>query len=160
MPNLKYEDVVRQYYEKATEDDVAAIEELLHLNLVIYPQISNEPMRGIGGFRAMIAEYKGATPFKVHVDEITEDGDTAVVRWRAPFKHTGQLWGKPPTGKQGEISGSDRIKISEGKIIEDRNNVDLAVALQQVGLSLGALASGPGMTVLIFHHFIARNPSY
>jgi predicted ester cyclase len=146
MPNVKYEDIVRQYYEKATEGDVAAIEELLHPNFVLYSPISNEPIRGIEGFKAMIAEYKGATPFKVHVDEITEDGDTSVVRWRAPFKHTGQLWGTPPTGKQGEISGSDRIKISEGKIIEVRNNVDLAAALQQMGLSLGTLPSGPGLT--------------
>ena len=145
MPDLKYEDIVRRYYEKATEGDAATIEELLHPNLVLYTPISKDPIRGVEGFKAVIAAYKGATPFKVHVDEITEDGDTAVVRWRAPFKHTGELWGEPPTGKQGEISGSDRIKISEGKIIEVRNDVDLAAALHQVGLSLGALPSGPDL---------------
>ena len=112
---------------------------------MLYTPISKDPVRGVEGFKAVIADYKGATPFKVHVDEITEDGNTAVVRWRAPFKHTGELWGKPPTGKQGEISGSDTIKISEGKIIEVRNNVDLAAALQQVGLSLGALPPGPDL---------------
>ena len=37
------------------------------------------------------------------------------------------------------------MKISEGKIIEVRNDVDLAAALHQVGLSLGALPSGPDL---------------
>jgi len=113
MPNLKYEDIVRQYYEKATEGDVAAIEELLHPNFVLYSPISNEPIRGIEGFKAMIAEYKGATPFKVHVDEITEDGDTAVVRWRAPFKHTGQLWVRrqlESRGRSPDPTGSKFLK--------------------------------------------------
>ena len=134
MPSLKHETIVRRYYDKATSGDETVIDELLDPNFVLHSPISDEPIRGTGGYKEMIALYRAATPeLKVHIEDISEDGDTVSVRWRARYKHTGEFRGKRPTGKQGDISGSDTIRIANGKIVEIRNNVDLEAAERQVG---------------------------
>lgn len=134
MPGSGHEAIVRRYYDKATEGDVATIEELLDPGFVLHSPISDEPIRGIDGFKQMIAMYRaGAPDFTIQVDHITEHGDTLFVRWRTRYKHTGTFRDKPPTGKSGEISGSDEIRIAGGKIVEVTNAVDLAAAERQVG---------------------------
>ena len=134
MPGLKHETLIRRYYDKATGGDERTIEELLDPEFVLHSPISNEPIRGIDGFKQMIAAYKAATPeLKVHVEELKEDGDSVSVRWRARYKHTGEFRGHAATGKQGEVTGSDTIRIANGKIVEVRNNLDLDRVEREVG---------------------------
>jgi hypothetical protein len=53
----------------------------------------------------------------------------------AHFKHSGDFRGRRPTGKEGSIRGSDRIRIAGGKIAEIWNDVDLEGAETQLGFS-------------------------
>ncbi len=134
MASDNAEAIVRKYYEKATAGDAKVIDELLSEDFVLRSPISDEPIRGIEGFKAMIAAYRAATPeLKVKVEDLRVDGDTVVARWSARYKHTGDFDGHAPTGKQGEITGSDTIRIEDGKIVEVENNLDLAEAERQVG---------------------------
>ncbi len=134
MAGNKPETVVRKYYEKAAHGDERAIEELLSEDFVLHSPISDEPIKGIDAYKAMIAAYLAATPeMKVKVEDLTVEGDTVVTRWSARFKHTGQFDGHAPTGHTGEVSGSDRIRVVDGKIVEIRNNVDLAGVERKVG---------------------------
>jgi len=128
------EAIVRKYYEKATAGDAKVIDELLADDFVLRSPISDEPIRGVEGFKAMIAAYRAATPeLKVKVEDLRVDGDTVVARWSASYKHTGDFDGHAPTGKQGDITGSDTIRIENGKIVEVENNLDLAEAERQIG---------------------------
>lgn len=134
MPGMKHETMVRRYYDKAIDGDEKMIEELLDPNFLLHSPISDERIRGIEGFKEMIALYKAASPeLKVHIEEMSEEGDTVSVRWRARYKHAGDFRVRKATGKQGEINGSDSIRIANGKIVESANNVDLEAAEQQVG---------------------------
>lgn len=128
------EAIVRKYYEKATEGDAKAIDDVLSKDFVLHSPISDEPIRGIDGFKAMIAAYRAATPeLKVKVQDLKVDGDTVTTRWSARYKHTGDFDGHAPTGKEGDINGSDTIRIVDGKIVEVRNNLNLEEAESQVG---------------------------
>jgi steroid delta-isomerase-like uncharacterized protein len=134
MPGENAEAIVRKYYEKATQGDERTIDELLSENFVLHSPISDEPIRGIDGYKAMMAAYRAATPeMKVKVEDLKVEGDTVVTRWSARFKHTGQFEDHSPTGKSGDVTGSDRIRIVEGKIVEIHNAVDLAAVERQVG---------------------------
>ncbi|MFN2503141.1 MAG: ester cyclase [Acidimicrobiales bacterium] len=134
MASDKPEAIVRKYYEKATEGDAKTIDDLLAEDFVLHSPISDEPIRGIEGFKAMIAAYRAATPeLKVKVQDLKVEGDTVVTRWSAHYKHTGDFDGHAPTGKEGDINGSDTIRIVDGKIVEVRNNLNLADAESQVG---------------------------
>lgn len=134
MPGQSPENIVRKYYEKATQGDAKTIDELLSESFVLHSPISDEPIQGIEGFKAMIATYRAATPeLKLKVEDLQVDGDTVVARWSARFKHTGDFEGHAPTGKAGGITGSDTIRIVDGKIVEVHNTVDLARAQRQLG---------------------------
>ncbi len=134
MASDKAEAMVRKYYEKATAGDAKVIDELLSEDFVLRSPISDEPIRGVEGFKAMIAAYRAATPeLKVKVEDLRVDGDTVVTRWSARYKHTGDFDGHAPTGKQGNITGSDTIRIENGKIVEVQNVLDLVAAERQVG---------------------------
>ncbi len=123
MPDAKPEAVARKYYEKALEGDEKAIDEVLADDFVMYASISEEPIRGADGFKAMLATYRSAAPdMKVKVEDLRVDGDTVRARWSAHFKHTGDFQGRPPSGKEGDIGGSDTLRIVGGKIAEVRND--------------------------------------
>ncbi|MCA1692738.1 MAG: ester cyclase [Actinobacteria bacterium] len=109
-------------------------EAIVRKYFVLHSPISDEPIRGIEGFKEMIATYRAATPeLKVKVQDLKVDGDTVVTRWSARYKHTGDFDGHAPTGKEGDINGSDTIRIVDGKIVEVRNNLNLEDAESQVG---------------------------
>jgi len=134
VPTHSPETIVRKYYDKALEGDAKAIGEVLSESFVLHSPISDTPITGIDGFKAMIATYRSATPeLKLKVEDLRVDGDTVVTRWSARFKHTGHFDGHEPTGKEGEITGSDTIRVVDGKIAEVHNNVDLAGAQSQLG---------------------------
>lgn len=134
MAGDKPETIVRKYYEKATEGDAKAIDELLAADVVVYSPISDEPIRGIAAYKAMISAYRAATPeLKLKVEDLQVYGDTVVARWSAHYKHSGPFEGHQPTGKSGDLAGSDTIRIVNGKIVEVRNTLDLATVTDQVG---------------------------
>ncbi len=135
MAEPKAEAIVRRYYERAVgEADDKVIAELLSEDFVLHSPISDEPIRGPEGFKAMMATYRAATPeMKIKVEDVRVDGESVRARWSARFKHTGDFEGHKPTGQEGEVTGSDTIRIVGGKIVEVRNDLDLAGAEAKLG---------------------------
>lgn len=134
MPGENPEAIVRKYYSKALEGDSKVIDELLAQEFVLHSPISDEPIRGPEGFKAMIATYLAATPdMKLKVEDLRVDGESVSARWTARYKHTGDFDGHAPTGKEGDVTGSDTIRIVNGKIVEVRNSVDLDAPKAQLG---------------------------
>ena len=128
--------LVRRYMEKATAGDEATIDELLAEDVVIRFPGSDTPIKGRDGYKQMIKAYRQATPdLKIKVVDLIAEGDTVAVRWTAHFKHTGKFGDKAPTGKEGDVSGFDMIRIRDGKIVEITDEVDLAGVERQVGFS-------------------------
>jgi steroid delta-isomerase-like uncharacterized protein len=128
-------ELVRRYMEEATTGDEAAIDELLHPDVVVRFNGSDEPITGRDGYKNMIKLYRQAVPdFKVKVVDVVAEGDKVAVRWTARFKHTGDFDGQKATGKEGTVSGFDLIRIVDGKIVEITDEVDLAAVQRQVGV--------------------------
>lgn len=130
----KHDKIVKRYYEKVTQGDGAAIDEVLDPDVVLRTPASSTDVKGRKGYKDMISEYKKAAPtLKISIDDSTEQGDEVTVRWTATFKHTGKFKDHDATGKEGSLSGVDRIKIRNGKIVEINNEMDLAPVEEQLG---------------------------
>ena len=130
----KHDKIVKKYYEKATQGDTAAIQELLDPNFVLHTPASDQDVKGHKGFKDMIDAYKQASPtLKISVKDVTENGDELTVRWTAKFKHTGEFKDKKATGKEGSLEGVDHIRIENGKIVEITNEIDLEPVEKQLG---------------------------
>lgn len=88
----------------------------------------NTTWRGGGGpneIRELVqAFHEGASDMKLTIDDLIAEGDKVVARWTIRLKHTGNLLGYPPTGKEISYTGITIQRIENGKIIDDWYEVD------------------------------------
>jgi predicted ester cyclase len=68
------------------------------------------------------------------IDDLLIDGDKAVKRWTVTCKHTGELMGVPPTGKEIVFTGINIYHIQDGKIVECWAQSDALGMWQQLGV--------------------------
>ena len=67
-------------------------------------------------------------------EELIAEEDRVAERWTGRGTHRGELQGIPPTGKQVEVPGSVFYRISGGKIVEFRGQLDMMSLMQQLGV--------------------------
>ena len=81
----------------------------------------------VGGFGVGFPGYT----YEIH-DQIAQ-GDVVVnrVTWRGV--HGGEFAGVPATGRPIELSGINMFKVKEGRIVEQRAELDFFGLLQQIG---------------------------
>lgn len=92
--------------------------------------------RGRDAYRAFVVEMRTAFPdLHFTIEDQIAEGDKVVTRFRAHGTHTGQFQGLPPTGKQGELSGTIIDRIADGKVVECWSNTDDLGLLQQLGVA-------------------------
>ncbi|MGA7731886.1 MAG: ester cyclase [Chloroflexia bacterium] len=71
---------------------------------------------------------------KFKVESIIAEGDTVILRWSMTGTHTGTLFGRKATGKKVKVSGTEIVRIKDGKIVEhDDDGVHTLQLLQQLG---------------------------
>jgi steroid delta-isomerase-like uncharacterized protein len=67
-------------------------------------------------------------------DQVTDDYQTVVTRWRAVGTHQGEFMGIAPTGKRVTITGISIHRIQSGKIVEEWQEWDSLGLMQQLGV--------------------------
>lgn len=75
---------------------------------------------------------------RLDVLRVYVDGDTAVAEMRASGTHTGDLMGAPPTHKRMETLICNVMEVRDGKIYREREYLDSANLMAQLGLSAHA----------------------
>ncbi len=66
------------------------------------------------------------------VEHVVAEDDLVAVRWSARGRHTGDLFGVPPTGREVVTSGIDMLRIADGRIVEGWVSWDALSLLEQV----------------------------
>lgn len=67
-------------------------------------------------------------------DQVADDNQTVVTRWRATGTHQGEFMGIAPTGKRITITGISIHRIASGKIVEEWQEWDSLGLMQQLGI--------------------------
>jgi predicted ester cyclase len=60
----------------------------------------------------------GCPDFEVTTEHSVENGEWVANRYTIRGTHTGDFFGKPPTGDRFEIGGMDMVRVSDGLLIE------------------------------------------
>jgi predicted ester cyclase len=116
------EAVVRRFAQEAIgEGEVASIAHVLHPDFAASIPISVEPVRGPEGYRRLLKGFGRACPdgLKFALHDLFAVGERAVFRFTARAKHTGSLFGVPPTSEPLEMGEIHVLRLKEGLIIED-----------------------------------------
>ena len=90
---------------------------------------------GIANARAYYANFlTGFSNIKFTIKDVFGQGDKLVKYWNFQGTHTGDFFGIKATGKNVNIDGTTLVRMSNGKIAEERDFYDNLQFMQQLGL--------------------------
>jgi len=127
--------IAREYSDAWNRRDWARWRELFHPQ---YTYTGGDGQLQKGPEAGMAVGQMFATAFpdgKIDVQKITVAGDTAIVEFTGRGTHTGDLMGIAPTGRQISIPVCDILEIRDGKIIAEREYMDMLHMMQQLGVA-------------------------
>ena len=130
--------VVRRFFEELlSTDNLAVADEILSPDFHFYFAGSSDPM-GLESYKEFLMARRAAFPDRRFVvEDMIAEGDKVSARFTMRGTHKGELRGIAPTGREVTMTGIDMIRLSEGKMVEDRVEVDQLGMMQR----LGAIAS-------------------
>ena len=67
-------------------------------------------------------------------EEVTVEGDRAVLVCRVVGTHRGEFLGLPATGKRVEFKGAFLLRIADGEIVDERRIYDFSGLLIKLGV--------------------------
>ena len=117
--------------EIESKGNVAVADELMapayRLHFPGYPHGPRQFKQLIGGFHA------GLPQLRITLEDQVAEGDRVVNRVSLRGTQTGSFQGMPPTGRSIAVSGINIMRISDGKIVEHWDVLDVMGLMQQLG---------------------------
>jgi predicted ester cyclase len=127
--------VVRRFFEELlSTENLAVADEILSPGFRFYFAGSPEPI-DLESYKEFLVARRAAFPDRrFFVEEMIAEGDQVSARFTMRGTHKGELRGIAPTGREVTMTGIDMIRLSEGKMVEDRVEVDQLGMMQQLGV--------------------------
>jgi predicted ester cyclase len=118
--------VAVRVYRLFDTGDVAGLHEIVAPDMVDHNPVPGAES-GIDGLRLLVAAVRdGFTGTRHEMIHQGETGDGWVVcHWRMTATHTGDWFGTPATGRQVSFTGTDLMRVADGKIVELRHVEEL-----------------------------------
>jgi steroid delta-isomerase-like uncharacterized protein len=102
-----------------------------------YSYTGGDGQRQDGPEAGMAVARMFATAFpdgKIDIQHVHVTGDTALVEFIGSGTHRGDLMGIAPTGRKISVPVCDILEIKDGKIHAEREYMDMAHVMQQLGV--------------------------
>jgi len=127
--------IAREYSDAWNRRDWARWRELFHPQYT-YTGGDGQLQKGPEAGMAVGQMFANAFPDgKIDVHAIHIAGSVAIVEFTGRGTHTGDLMGIAPTGRQISIPVCDILEIRDGKIIAEREYMDMMHLMQQLGVA-------------------------
>ena len=126
--------VVGRFFEELlSTDNLALADELLSPGFRFYFAGSLDPMN-LESYKEFLVARRAAFPDRRFVvEDMIAEGDKVSARFTMRGTHEGELRGIAPSGREVTMTGIDMIRLAEGKMVEDRVEVDQLGMMQQLG---------------------------
>jgi predicted ester cyclase len=127
--------VVRRFFEELlSTDNLAMADEILSPGFRFYFAGSPDPM-DLESYKEFLMARRAAFPDRRFVvEDMIAEGDKVSARFTMRGTHKGELRGIAPTGREVTMTGIDMIRLWEGRMVEDRVEVDQLGMMQQLGV--------------------------
>ena len=113
------------------QGDAATVDELMAVDAVI--QMPTGELVNRDQLKAFAATWRESFPdWHSTFEELIAEGDRVAERWTGRGTHRGELLGIPPTGKSVQAPGSVFYRITGGRIVEFRGQLDMMSLMQQL----------------------------
>lgn len=112
--------------------------ELIHPEAIFYVPGNPEPMRGPGGYMAIVGMMRDAFPdVQWKIDDSVFDGEKVAVRFTMSGTHENTFFGIPATGKTFEVKAMNFYRFENRQIVEEYGLPDMFGLLRQLGAAPG-----------------------
>ena len=127
--------VVRRFFEELlSTDNFAVADEILSPGFRFYFAGSPEPL-DLEHYKEFLRARRADFPDRrILVEDMIAEGDKVSARFTMHGTHKGELRGIAPTGTEVTMTGIDMIRLADGKMVEDRVEVDQLGMMQQLGV--------------------------
>jgi steroid delta-isomerase-like uncharacterized protein len=126
--------IAREGIDAWNRRDWTRARELYHAQYT-YTGSNGEVQKGPDAGLAMGQMWAAAFPDgKIDIKKIHAVGDTAISEYTGSGTHKGDLMGIAPTGKQIAIPICNVMEVRDGKIYAERDYMDMAHMMQQLGV--------------------------
>ena len=120
--------VVRRFFEELlSTDNLAVADELLSPGFRFYFAGSPDPMNLERYKEFLVARRVTFPDRRFAVEDMIAEGDKVSARFTMCGTHA-------PSGREVSMTGIDMIRLAEGKMVEDRVEVDQLGMMQQLGV--------------------------
>ena len=126
--------IVRRFFEELlSTDNFAVADELLSPDFRFY--FAGGPVAtALERYREFLVARRPVFPDRRFVvEDMIAEGDKVSARFTMHGTHKGELRGIAPSATELTMTGIDMIRLSEGKMVEDRVEVDQLGMMQQLG---------------------------
>src|SRR5215207_9514189 len=127
--------VVRRFFEELlSADNLAVADELLSPGFRFYFAGSPDPM-DLERYKEFLVARRAAFPDRRFVvEDMIAEGEKVSARFIMRGTHKGEFRGIAPSGREVKMTGIDMIRLEEGKMVEDRVEVDQLGMMRQLGV--------------------------
>jgi predicted ester cyclase len=126
--------IVRRFFEELlSTDNFAVADEILSPDFRFYFAGSPVAMDLESYMEFLVARRAAFPDRRFIVEDMIGEGDKVSARFTMRGTHKGEFRGIAPSGTELTMTGIDMIRISEGKLVEDRVEVDQLGMMQQLG---------------------------
>ncbi len=127
--------IAREYLEAWNRRDWETFRGVLHAGYS-YTGGDGQTQKGPEAGLAVGQMFANAfTDGKIELRKISVAGDIAVVEFIARGTHDGDLMGIAPTGRQMELPVCTVLEVRDGKILAEREYMDMLHLMQQLGVA-------------------------
>ena len=127
--------IAREYTDAWNRRDWARYRQLLHSDYSYTGgdgQQQNGPDAGVAVAQMFATAYPDG---KINVQSVHAVGNVAIVEFVGTGTHQGDLMGIAPTGRRISVPVCDILEIRDGKIVAEREYLDMLHMMQQLGLA-------------------------
>ena len=125
---------VRRFFEELlSTDNFAVADEILSPDFRFYFAGSPVAMDLESYMEFLVARRAAFPDRRFIVEDMIGEGDKVSARFTMRGTHKGEFRGIAPSGTELTMTGIDMTRISEGKLVEDRVEVEQLGMMQQLG---------------------------
>jgi len=129
--------IVEKYFAGWNSKDLKVLDEIADPQFGMYnPSISQNPMNTEQTKSWAESIFKAFPDVKYDIKEILAEGDKVAIWWTFTGTQQGEIWNIPATGKKVTNSAIEIYKFKDGKILEERTEIDGMSFFQQLGMEM------------------------
>ncbi len=130
-------ELVKREWEAWSKGDFETFKELLAPDYVYFvPSRNTKPMSLEETIELVKMLHNAFPDITFSIEELIAVEDIVISRFIMRGTHEGEFQGIPATGNKVEMSGIMMTRIENGKIVEDKKELDLLGMMQQLGMEL------------------------